>query len=236
MHVRLEADWLVCKIECIPQSGTFELDVPVDRADCRARRGIRAGAGRAPARARRRQRRRARRRRRTALRRARTAGRRARPQRHGVSRNRRRRRQPGAGTTALERRHVAGALAAVGAAQRKSRDVSAGAGLRRRQQSARGRERHAPWPEQRGRQRGDRAIAGAGRRARRAEPAGLPHRAAVRLVRRRDPQPHALRVPGVVAQGARARRNTRAMRANAGAARWPTPRAWCCRSSRWPAC
>jgi thiol:disulfide interchange protein len=32
LHVRLEADWLVCKIECIPQSGTFELDVPVDRA------------------------------------------------------------------------------------------------------------------------------------------------------------------------------------------------------------
>ena len=27
MHVRLEADWLVCKIECIPQSGTFELNV-----------------------------------------------------------------------------------------------------------------------------------------------------------------------------------------------------------------
>src|SRR5688572_13048159 len=32
LHVRLEADWLVCKIECIPQSGTFDLDVPVDRA------------------------------------------------------------------------------------------------------------------------------------------------------------------------------------------------------------
>ena len=32
LHVRLDADWLVCKIECIPQSGTFELDVPVDRA------------------------------------------------------------------------------------------------------------------------------------------------------------------------------------------------------------
>ena len=31
MHVKLDADWLVCKIECIPQSGTFELDVAVDR-------------------------------------------------------------------------------------------------------------------------------------------------------------------------------------------------------------
>ncbi len=30
MHVKLDADWLVCKIECIPQSGTFELDVPVE--------------------------------------------------------------------------------------------------------------------------------------------------------------------------------------------------------------
>ena len=29
LHVKLEADWLVCKIECIPQYGTFELDVPV---------------------------------------------------------------------------------------------------------------------------------------------------------------------------------------------------------------
>ena len=29
-HVRLEADWLVCKIECIPQSGRFELDLPAD--------------------------------------------------------------------------------------------------------------------------------------------------------------------------------------------------------------
>ena len=27
LHVRLEADWLVCKIECIPQSGSFELIV-----------------------------------------------------------------------------------------------------------------------------------------------------------------------------------------------------------------
>ena len=32
LHVRLDADWLICKIECIPQSGTFELDVPVNRA------------------------------------------------------------------------------------------------------------------------------------------------------------------------------------------------------------
>jgi len=32
MHVKLDADWLVCKIECIPQYGTFELDVPVNRA------------------------------------------------------------------------------------------------------------------------------------------------------------------------------------------------------------
>jgi thiol:disulfide interchange protein DsbD len=32
MHVRLEADWLVCKIECIPQSGVFELDLPVGEA------------------------------------------------------------------------------------------------------------------------------------------------------------------------------------------------------------
>jgi thiol:disulfide interchange protein DsbD len=30
-HVRLEADWLVCKIECIPQSGTFELELPAER-------------------------------------------------------------------------------------------------------------------------------------------------------------------------------------------------------------
>ncbi len=29
LQVTLEADWLVCKIECIPQSGTFTLDVPV---------------------------------------------------------------------------------------------------------------------------------------------------------------------------------------------------------------
>jgi len=28
LHVRLEADWLVCKIECIPQSGSFELNIP----------------------------------------------------------------------------------------------------------------------------------------------------------------------------------------------------------------
>jgi thiol:disulfide interchange protein/DsbC/DsbD-like thiol-disulfide interchange protein len=28
LHVRLEADWLVCEIECIPQSGSFELDLP----------------------------------------------------------------------------------------------------------------------------------------------------------------------------------------------------------------
>ena len=32
MHaLKLDADWLVCKIECIPQYGTFELDVPVDQ-------------------------------------------------------------------------------------------------------------------------------------------------------------------------------------------------------------
>ena len=31
LHVKLDADWLVCQIECIPQSGTFELDLPVDR-------------------------------------------------------------------------------------------------------------------------------------------------------------------------------------------------------------
>jgi thiol:disulfide interchange protein len=31
IHLKLDADWLVCKIECIPQSGTFELDVPVDQ-------------------------------------------------------------------------------------------------------------------------------------------------------------------------------------------------------------
>jgi thiol:disulfide interchange protein len=31
MHVKLDADWLVCKIECIPQYGTFELDVSVDK-------------------------------------------------------------------------------------------------------------------------------------------------------------------------------------------------------------
>jgi thiol:disulfide interchange protein/DsbC/DsbD-like thiol-disulfide interchange protein len=29
--VKLQADWLVCKIECIPQSGSFELALPVDR-------------------------------------------------------------------------------------------------------------------------------------------------------------------------------------------------------------
>jgi thiol:disulfide interchange protein len=28
LHVKLEADWLVCKIECIPQSGIFEIDLP----------------------------------------------------------------------------------------------------------------------------------------------------------------------------------------------------------------
>ena len=27
LHVKLDADWLVCKVECIPQSGSFELDV-----------------------------------------------------------------------------------------------------------------------------------------------------------------------------------------------------------------
>lgn len=32
MHVKLDADWLVCKIECIPQYGTFELDVPVNQS------------------------------------------------------------------------------------------------------------------------------------------------------------------------------------------------------------
>ncbi|HEU5134202.1 MAG TPA: thioredoxin family protein [Steroidobacteraceae bacterium] len=31
LHVKLDADWLVCKIECIPQSGTFELGIPVDQ-------------------------------------------------------------------------------------------------------------------------------------------------------------------------------------------------------------
>ena len=31
IHVKLDADWLVCKIECIPQYGTFELDVPVNQ-------------------------------------------------------------------------------------------------------------------------------------------------------------------------------------------------------------
>jgi thiol:disulfide interchange protein/DsbC/DsbD-like thiol-disulfide interchange protein len=31
MRVALAADWLVCEVECIPQSGTFELDLPVDR-------------------------------------------------------------------------------------------------------------------------------------------------------------------------------------------------------------
>ena len=36
-----------------------------------------------------------------------------------------------------------------------------------------------------------------------AQPAWLPHRAAVRLVRRRDPEPHALRVPGVVVEDSR---------------------------------
>lgn len=28
LRVKLDADWLVCKIECIPQSGTFELEIP----------------------------------------------------------------------------------------------------------------------------------------------------------------------------------------------------------------
>jgi thiol:disulfide interchange protein/DsbC/DsbD-like thiol-disulfide interchange protein len=32
LHVKLEADWLVCRVECIPQSGTFELDLPVHDA------------------------------------------------------------------------------------------------------------------------------------------------------------------------------------------------------------
>jgi thiol:disulfide interchange protein DsbD len=31
LRVRLDADWLVCKIECIPQYGTFELDLPAGR-------------------------------------------------------------------------------------------------------------------------------------------------------------------------------------------------------------
>jgi len=31
LHVELAADWLVCKVECIPQSGTFELDLPVGK-------------------------------------------------------------------------------------------------------------------------------------------------------------------------------------------------------------
>ncbi len=31
LHVKLEADWLVCRIECIPQSGTFELDIDTSR-------------------------------------------------------------------------------------------------------------------------------------------------------------------------------------------------------------
>ncbi len=31
MHVKLEADWLVCEVQCIPQSGTFELDVRTDQ-------------------------------------------------------------------------------------------------------------------------------------------------------------------------------------------------------------
>jgi thiol:disulfide interchange protein/DsbC/DsbD-like thiol-disulfide interchange protein len=31
LHVKLDADWLVCKIECIPQYGTFTLEVPVAR-------------------------------------------------------------------------------------------------------------------------------------------------------------------------------------------------------------
>jgi thiol:disulfide interchange protein/DsbC/DsbD-like thiol-disulfide interchange protein len=30
LHVELRADWLVCQVECIPQSGTFELDVSGD--------------------------------------------------------------------------------------------------------------------------------------------------------------------------------------------------------------
>jgi thiol:disulfide interchange protein DsbD len=28
LKVKLRADWLVCEVECIPQSGEFELDVP----------------------------------------------------------------------------------------------------------------------------------------------------------------------------------------------------------------
>jgi thiol:disulfide interchange protein DsbD len=31
LHVKLEADWLVCRIECIPQSGTFEIDIDSSR-------------------------------------------------------------------------------------------------------------------------------------------------------------------------------------------------------------
>ncbi len=31
MRVKLDADWLVCEVQCIPQSGTFELDVRTDR-------------------------------------------------------------------------------------------------------------------------------------------------------------------------------------------------------------
>jgi thiol:disulfide interchange protein len=32
LKVKLAADWLVCKVECIPQSGDFELDIPVSAA------------------------------------------------------------------------------------------------------------------------------------------------------------------------------------------------------------
>ena len=31
LRVMLEADWLVCKIECIPQSGSFDIELPVNR-------------------------------------------------------------------------------------------------------------------------------------------------------------------------------------------------------------
>jgi thiol:disulfide interchange protein/DsbC/DsbD-like thiol-disulfide interchange protein len=48
MHVKLEADWLVCKIECIPQSGTFELDVNIDEGTTRHSIEFERALGRRP--------------------------------------------------------------------------------------------------------------------------------------------------------------------------------------------
>ncbi len=48
MHVKLDADWLVCKIECIPQYGTLRARCAGESADGQTRRDVRAALARAP--------------------------------------------------------------------------------------------------------------------------------------------------------------------------------------------